>query len=369
MEHDLHETEAIYQWLREESNYLPVGKDEWLPDYQLNNLLDVLLSIENFVFDVLKSNKPAFSLKIIKLDRNDIHIEREIVVEHALAQYFRKVIDWYAAYNPSYQYSPHAQIFFSSCAALPLHREYFIRPNQQTAIPGIRAFELFNEFIEVIRTKARSPDFRRIQYDLKYNASRIYRDAERYVRCLFRKHAKLLVIRIDLSYQKEYSHLITAEKCRQDFARFLNNFRHNKELSKDKAGYIWSLEYAPAKGFHYHCLFFYNGHEAQSDFYWGKRLGEYWEQVAPYGQYWNCNTKEKKADYERLGRLGIGRIHRDEEQTINNLLYIVGYMTKIEQYLLYCELKKCKRFGRGQCKAENRRASHQPTREYQNFCV
>lgn len=337
------------EWLSTESSYLPPGKHDWLPDYQLIRLLHLLTEIEEFVSKVLKSNKPAFEFKYRKTGNCDLPPLKTI--KHlTLAKYFQKVIEWFGEYDPGYRYSPNAQLFFSSCASLPLHREWFSDPKRNAATPGYKAYEMFNGLVDLIRIKARSPEFKRVSYDLEYNAAKLYQGAEDYIRRLFKKHDRLLVIRVDFHYTEEHAGLVTVEKCKRDFARFLNNRRHNKEISKDLAGYIWSLEYAPAKGYHYHCLFFFNGRNVQNDHYWGMRLGEYWEQTVPNGQYWNVNTEENKSEYDRKGILGIGKIHRYDEEKIQNLLYIVRYMSKIEQYLLYRPLAGLKLFGKGRYK-------------------
>lgn len=87
-------------------------------------------------------------------------------------------------------------------------------------------------------------------------------------------------------------------------------------------------------GYHFHLLLFFDGSKRsnQSDIYLAKEIGEYWKNVITpgRGRYWNSNAR--KQNFQFLGRLGVGTIHASDENTIENLLHIVRYFCKKEQF-------------------------------------
>lgn len=77
-----------------------------------------------------------------------------------------------------------------------------------------------------------------------------------YVKALFNKYARLLVVRVDLGYYKmvqtSYQQFIT------DIDTFLKKISYHP-VFQNKVGYIWKLEYGLQKGFHVHLLVFFDG--------------------------------------------------------------------------------------------------------------
>lgn len=149
-----------------------------------------------------------------------------------------------------------------------------------------------------------------------------------YINYLFGKRARLLVVRIDLSFQVGAPGQWNAEIARECFSRFMNNRRRNR-IFEYEMGYIWSLEWAADRGFHYHCIFFFDGHLRNRDEPIGHFIGQYWRDAITQGTgyYHSCND-----DKERLARqgypIGMGMIHRDDCFMRENLAWMATYLLK-----------------------------------------
>ena len=119
-----------------------------------------------------------------------------------------------------------------------------------------------------------------------------------------------------------------AEHAREYFSKFMNNRRRNG-IFKNEMGYIWSLEWAPDRGFHYHCIFFFDGHESQQDVTIGHRIGQYWRDAITQGTgYYHCCNDDKQRLEKHGYPVGIGMIHRDDQVVRENLVWMATYLLK-----------------------------------------
>jgi len=171
-----------------------------------------------------------------------------------------------------------------------------------------------------------------------------------YVRRVLNNYAKSLVIFITLSYQPQWREKVSLE----DFQNQIDNFRdlisNKKTCFKDLVGYAWAIEQGIEKGYHCHLWLAYDGSKRQSDFYIGKEVGEKWVKITNgLGEYHNSNNPETKYSYQQQGRLGIGRIHRNNLHEIENAVSTALYLTepyKSNQYLVV-KPSGMKTFGKG----------------------
>lgn len=175
-----------------------------------------------------------------------------------------------------------------------------------------------------------------------------------YINRLFDKRSRLLVIRIDLSFSIGAAGQYDAEHARECFSKFMNNRRCNG-IFRNEIGYAWALEWAQDRGFHYHFLFFFDGHESQQDITIGHRIGQYWRDVITQGTgYYHCSNDDKE-NLERMGYpVGIGMIHRNDHGLRENLLRMATYMLKEEaegmpqlRSVLPESLRRFRTFGHG----------------------
>ena len=307
-------------------------------DHDFRLLITEVFEIEIFVSMVLSSKLPGFKVNKKRYIGTGVGIDRQEVVMLPLAQkYFGQVIGMFSALSPEYRYNPHVELFQDSIVQLGLEWEYLNTPRAISSRTGKEEYQLFNDLIDRIREGSKSREFRVKFKRIKELASRNFASAVIYINNLFAKYSKLLVLRVDFGYSKMCTLGITLDQAKRDLAHFFNNLKKNKSLSEHLVGNIWRWEFSGKKGYHCHCLFFYDGQEVQKDEFRGKQLGEYWQNVVTPGRghYWNVNTVEKKEEYRRKGLLGIGMIHRDDEALRSNLLqHITQYFLKMEQHIL-----------------------------------
>lgn len=202
-----------------------------------------------------------------------------------------------------------------------------------------------NSCVDSIRQEAKSKNFLGALKNYQRSSNKNYKELTSYVDALFDHYSRLLVVRVDLSYQKQHSKTTQAE-AQQDREHLFRNTRSNK-LFENMVGYIWKLEHGSEKGFHYHMIFFFDGSKVQRDIIKALQIGRYWTDIVTKGRglYYNCNLD--KSAYKRCG---IGMVdHRDSSMrdTLNSLA--VPYLTKTDLYM------KLQTKGRGMGKMERPR--------------
>lgn len=202
-----------------------------------------------------------------------------------------------------------------------------------------------NSCVDSIRQEARSKSFLGKLKNYQRSSNKNYKELTSYVDALFERYSRLLVVRVDLSYQKQHAQTTQAE-AKGDREHLLQNTRSNK-LFDDMVGYIWKLEHGAEKGFHYHMIFFFDGSKVRQDITKALLIGQYWTNVVTKGRglYYNCN-----ADKSRYKSCGIGMVHNADSLMRDSLTRLaVPYLTKTDLYM------KLQTTGRGMGKMERPR--------------
>lgn len=296
-----------------------------------------LSRLVDFIDELTSSKEVPFLLRIGKWG----------VLEYdcsALAnRYFRCLATFIEVTNflsDQYRYCEQIEVFVHVCRLLgvfdhPLLVAWDEKQDQQVNIPSDSREQLFNKICERIRIAWTVEGYKKRHAQRKSDAKKRFKRYSAYPLRLFPNCARLVVLRIDLSYRKEIAHQFTLEDLKADVEHLLNNQRGSKELAFMK-GYIVKFEYGIDKGFHAHFLVFLDGSKRQgsSHVYLTQKLGEYWVNTITKGRgrYWNCNAEAD--NYERKGRRGIGLIHRSEEILISNLQHcVIAYLCKMDQFI------------------------------------
>ncbi|MGL6453134.1 YagK/YfjJ domain-containing protein [Aeromonas veronii] len=166
--------------------------------------------------------------------------------------------------------------------------------------------------------------------NLKRVQSRNQRSISTYVNSLFDQHAKLLVIRLDIGYHKDYYDQLTLDLVTNDLRCYLRRIQNKYPAL---VGYIWKLEFGVDRRFHTHITFIFNGAVHQQDISLGIALGEVWEDMSDNnGSYYNCQIRRE--DYQRRGTDGIGMVHYSDTTKRINLINALGYLTKLDTQVL-----------------------------------
>lgn len=202
-------------------------------------------------------------------------------------------------------------------------------------------------------------DIKRERSVFSYQESKNKRALEKYVRHLIHHYTRLLFVRIDLKYAKETSHLVSIEDFDYHMSKFRDLIGNKETCFKDWQGYAWALEHGGIEGgLHCHLLLIYDGNKRQNGWYIAKEVGEKWKQVTQgFGTYYNYHNKKTKQGYERNGKLGIGMIHQDNEQEVNNALRTSSYLTQPSKYdqKLKVWLPNMNTFAHGRYRTSDRR--------------
>ncbi len=298
-----------------------------------------LLKIETFVANVLATNEPAFKLVAT-------HVGRPTLRRQRLAEYFAKVYSLSLLDTTGYELSEHVQLFFDCWVAAGMTQEDLVSPRGYSLKLGQESYEVFNDFLALIRSQSKTPAFIKRVSRRKEKSSRNFKSGCDYVDALFEfRSSRLLVLRIDFGYRKEFAQQVTAKEAKNDLAHFLRNRRGNRELFGGWVGHIWKLEWSPVKGCHFHLILFFRGSERWRDVFIAQQLGIYWEKLTDgRGVYWNCNAAKG-----RYKRLGIGMLEYHDVEKIAILKKdVLGYLVKTDQCLKATTLGDGDCFGRGE---------------------
>ena len=195
--------------------------------------------------------------------------------------------------------------------------------------------DLFNKLIFRIRADWKSNHCQAKVNKRLGELDELYREYCQYTDVLFDDCARLLVLRIDLFYDKQYANTKTLPDIQKDLSHFIDNKRHNKIFNSLK-GHIAKIEYGIDKGIHCHLLLFLDGFQRKnsSAVHFVKQLGEYWKTTITQGvgRYWNINRNARQ--YEKSGRLGIGVINYHDTDLRTNLKeYVIRYLCKPDQFI------------------------------------
>lgn len=203
-----------------------------------------------------------------------------------------------------------------------------------------------NSVLKRFREEAHSVAHKRRLRNFQRAASKNLAGALSYVDNLFEHHARLLVIRVDLSYQKDMvrNKTISADLVRLHRRRLFKRVQ-SLPFFKHCLGYIWKLEYGRYKGFHYHMCFFFDGSKVRGDVTLSRRIGESWKNEVTDGQglYFNCN-----AIASTYNQSGIGDIHYTDQTKRAILQKAIGYIAKVDTAVRLSLPKGARTFGRGE---------------------
>ena len=215
-----------------------------------------------------------------------------------------------------------------------------------TELPVTEAVTI-NDVLRRFREDAQSVAYKRQLRNFQRAASKNLAGALSYVDNLFEHHARLLVVRVDLSWRKD---LVKNKTISTSIAR-LHRQRLFKRLQSHPVfqhclGYIWKLEYGQYKGFHYHTCFFFDGSKVRGDVTLGRRIGESWKNEVTDGQglYFNCNSIAST-----YVRSGIGDIHYTDQTKRAVLQKVIAYITKVDTAVRLSLPQGARTFGRSEC--------------------
>lgn len=229
-----------------------------------------------------------------------------------------------------YRPSPYADRFlraFASCAYL--HDAAFHCPPTLRRDDAEQVVTELNQrlgfWYEALGQRDFTNECRRNQRNSQNNYKRLWH----VINSLFSRYSCLQVIRLDLAYSEMDGPGINYDTARHHRKNLCQRFHTNDDLFKHFVGYSWKLEWRPKKGFHYHWLFFFDGHQVREDIKLAQRIGELWSRsiTGSQGVYYNCNSRPNSYKHSAVGKV-LYHDHTKKE----GLDKIACYQTKVDDY-------------------------------------
>ena len=223
------------------------------------------------------------------------------------------------------------------------------------------------EFLEHLQKEVTGDQFRKEIQQKRKAISKNKQSLLRYIESLFEYRSRLLVLRMDFSYQKDAGGFFTTsddqridlifgaknkdllEKWSIEVREQRNQLikKLKKKYKKDLVGYVWKLEYGADKAFHYHMIFFLDESKHHQDIKIAESIGEMWKHEITNGKgiYWNCNAKKKH--FEKRNRIATGKIKHDDQELRENLNIMASYLTKPDYFVKLTLSDGARTFGKG----------------------
>ena len=223
------------------------------------------------------------------------------------------------------------------------------------------------EFLEHLRKSVTAENFKKEIQQKRKAISKNKQSLLRYIESLFEYRSRLLVLRMDFSYQKDAGGFFTTSdgqridlifgtkdkdllekwsiEVREQRNQLIKQLK--KKYKKDLVGYVWKLEYGADKAFHYHMIFFLDESKHHHDVRIAESIGEMWKHEITNGNgiYWNCNAKKKH--FEKRNRIATGKIKHDDHELRENLNIMASYLTKPDYFVKLTLSDGSRTFGKG----------------------
>ncbi|SFP21357.1 YagK/YfjJ domain-containing protein [Pseudomonas borbori] len=242
----------------------------------------------------------------------------------------------FAYYFPVHELNPYVDLLFG-CARRTASSLLLSDPAKAHPEELERVVRVLNGLVDDLRVIASGSEFKRLIRGFEKAANKRARSLDAYIDALFERHSRLVVIRLDMSYE---SGLFNREeglqepllKVKDDWARMQRDL-HKGVPIKGLLGFACKLEYGHNKGFHFHLLVFYDGANYRQDVVLAKLLGEHWKNVITKGEgrYFNCNNQQWKYRHRGIGV--VGHLDADLIQNLKN--GVAGYLSKVDYWVRF----------------------------------
>lgn len=221
------------------------------------------------------------------------------------------------------------------CDLLEDHEVCGLRMERIVAILKNKTFEEYRSYFKGYRTRYRK-DIRKHRANEVRNTNSFLKKIGKAIKV----YSKSEVVRVDLSYLKEFHDVIDIENFYCDIGRFRKEISKRESLFANLVDYAWALEQGVDKGYHCHVLLIFNGHKHQNGWAIADRIGKLWKQLTgQQGHYFNCHNTEQVEKYRSMDTLGIGTIHRDCPIELKKMFKAGSYLVNPEKEDQYLRVK------------------------------
>lgn len=299
---------------------------------------EISIQIERLVKSIEHFDTPAFRLK-------DTRSGDERMMPTRLSRYFDGIQQMMALFDDhcEYRYSEHLHAFWEACQHIGLEHS----PAGPVCLNDERTAYLdhhrsMNLLVDRVRQLTREQWYRRKKDDRRYQTKKQEGRVADYTDAVLDRYARTVVVRVNLYYHQASQARQRVERVFNDLDRLITE-RERNPIFDHETGYICSVEQGQDRGYHIHAAFFFNGSEVCRDIFKARQIGELWERITRgMGYFDSCNQGKNR--YKE--RLGVGIIHRNDQEIRSHVHYAMRYLVKDDQQLRLSPLRaRCLRVG------------------------
>lgn len=234
------------------------------------------------------------------------------------------------------RYSERFHVFLDACREVRLAG--YVEFGSRLRDPESRRLrcEAENALVASVRAKTRTREFRD---RLRHREARTEKNRARgldFLNRAFNLCGRLLVVRVDLHYKSGSRSAMSLDQLRLDLLTFWRLRRQDADKAAQDGvyardpliGYCRAIEFGAQKGYHAHCLLFFDGYKVKSSYFHGNELGKIWRRViGDEGTFFNCAAKINAYPEPYLGL-----VDRNDEQKRSWIFkHGIGYMAKDDE--------------------------------------
>ena len=279
--------------------------------YQIRTINQLLTAVDKIVDDILNDKHNSIDPYQMALDLNELY--PAMMHHHRSTLVYTETIKWFIATGQK------------------LKGEYYpseVKWDKEAA----------QEFMDEIKTYL--PKYHSSKVDFAKKEVRNTKTLNKYLDDLTGHYGRLLFVRVDLHYRMHGIGENSIDNFHKYMKVFLNRIEKEDGCFKGLHGYAWALEqgYENDCGLHCHLLIIYDASKHQKESYLGQAIGEKWVSIIEgQGHYFNVSNPNHVKGFEKLGKRGVGRIHSNKENEVQNAIRTSIYLTtkkdKYEQRL------------------------------------
>jgi hypothetical protein len=184
--------------------------------------------------------------------------------------------------------------------------------------------EALSHFVDFIRPVCSSQAFKNLLHDRESKANSNFRSGVAYLKSVFKRHARVLVVRVDLYYRPDGNGSAYGEVANKALSNYVRLLRSGRA----KTGYLGVLvkrENGISRGMHFHLMVLFDGDLRRNAYYLTQELGEAWMKRVgeDRGSFFNCYALKDRYLYN-----GLGLVHVNDWEKLLGLRIALWYITK-----------------------------------------
>lgn len=247
-----------------------------------------------------------------------------------------------------------------------------VRPDDYSISAGSEidaAVSALNGLATQLRSALLSSGAQEAAKNFRRNATERYRHLMRVAEQQWKKHCKILLIRLDWGFRKTYPAYRIRFKTQSDFERQMaevDSYRRQmlrilkKTFKQELALYAWKLECGDIKGIHIHWLIGLDASEHQDGRSVGRQIAKSFDTQVGNGKSYTFNINGKRG----AGASGLRVIDYHDPELWVILGRYCDYLTKVDYTLKLRMPGRMRSFGCSKLKSTSRRSSPGPKRRF-----